>query len=191
MRIIAGEARGRRLLTPSDKATRPPLDRIREAIFTVLEGTFEQGVVLDLFAGTGSFGLEAVSRGARSCVFVEKSRESLALLQRNITSTGFSSRCRVLQGNALRVPDLGTLEPSSLSLVFLDPPFESFQAEESTAGVFSRLGELLQSPALRDSASVLLRHPSRYTGEYPAAARETRRFGMSVVARFVHPCREP
>lgn len=190
MRIIAGEARGRRLLTPSDRATRPPLDRIREAIFSVIEGTFEEGVVLDLFAGTGSFGLEAVSRGARRCVFVEKSRESLDLLRRNIMTTGFSARCRVLQGNALRVPDLTTLDPSSLSLVFLDPPFECFQSEESTAGVFSRVEEILRSPALGETASILLRHPSRYTGEYPVAAQEKRRYGISVVARFVRPCRE-
>src|SRR4029450_4259634 len=97
MRIIGGEAPGRKPAPPKDRATRPLLDRIRESIFSSLEGSFEGRRVLDLFAGTGSFGLEAVSRGARQAVFVENGAAALAVLNRNIETLGFGSRTEVIR----------------------------------------------------------------------------------------------
>jgi 16S rRNA (guanine(966)-N(2))-methyltransferase RsmD len=188
VRIIAGEARGRRLLEPRDSSIRPPLDRIRESVFSMLLGSFEGRTVLDLFAGTGSFGLEAVSRGARSAVFVESSRAGLVLLRKNIESLGFLSRAEVLQGDALRLPDLSSRSPGEIALVFFDPPFKMFRQDQTgeRAGqddrkVLARVAEALSSPALAPDARVVLRIPSSWRGEIAITPKEKRIYGESAV----------
>ena len=123
MRIIAGEAKGKKLAPPSDDSIRPALDRIRESVFATLEGSFENGKVLDLFAGVGSLGLEAISRGARRAVFVDQAKRSLSILKKNIEFLGFTSRCEVIAANALEQPDILALEPESYALIFMDPPY--------------------------------------------------------------------
>lgn len=163
MRIIAGEARGRRILSPRDRSVRPPLDRIRESVFSILGDAVEGGGVLDLFAGTGSFGLEALSRGATRAVFVENARSSLEILQRNLELTGFGPRAEVLRGDALRVPELGCVPRSTFGLVFLDPPFGIFDQEGPTREVVARVVEILRSRALRPGGSVILRCPPSST----------------------------
>jgi 16S rRNA (guanine(966)-N(2))-methyltransferase RsmD len=184
MRIIAGEARGRRLLAPRDKTTRPLLDQTRGSLFATLGGILEGGRVLDLFSGVGSFGLEALSRGARSAVFVEQSRATLEILRRNIESLGFGPRCEVLQGDALRLPDLSREAPAKLALAFLDPPFKMFDHEKDAAAVFDRVDELLRSPGVEPDVIVLLRLPSKYKGHCPLEVDSRREYGESVVLRF-------
>ena len=102
MRIIAGEARGKKLLGPRDDSIRPALDRIRESLFSVLDDAFENGLVLDLFAGVGAFGLEALSRGAREVVFVENAPASLEVLNENIRLLGAEAQSRVVRADALK-----------------------------------------------------------------------------------------
>ena len=188
MRIIAGEARGRRLLEPADRSIRPPLDRIRESVFSILLGAFEDRSVLDLFAGTGSFGLEALSRGARRASFVESSRAGLALLRKNIRSLGFEARSEVIMGDALRVPDLSGTDRSGIALVFLDPPFKMFRDDRTPGGVrddasrvFDRVREALSSPSISSGGIVVLRIPSSWRGEPPVPPRERRKYGESAV----------
>ena len=188
MRIIAGEARGRRLLEPADRSLRPPLDRIRESGFSILLGAFEEHSVLDLFAGTGSFGLEALSRGARRASFVESSRAGLALLRKNIRSLGFEARSEVIMGDALRVPDLSGTDRSGIALVFLDPPFKMFRDDRTPGGVrddasrvFDRVREALSSPSISSGGIVVLRIPSSWRGEPPVPPRERRKYGESAV----------
>src|ERR1044071_7748596 len=102
MRIIAGEFRSRRLITPrDDSTTRPIPDRVKVSLFGLLRGHCEGATVFDGFAGTGAIGLEAVSRGAASCVFVEKDRAAAAMLRQNIDSLGASDRCELFIGDAL------------------------------------------------------------------------------------------
>ena len=88
MRIIAGKAKGRRLIAPDSKGTRPVTDRVREAVFSILGSWVEEASVLDLYAGSGSFGLEALSRGARTATFVENGAKALIALRRNIETVG-------------------------------------------------------------------------------------------------------
>ncbi|HSR14457.1 MAG TPA: RsmD family RNA methyltransferase, partial [Gemmatimonadales bacterium] len=102
-RIIAGEFGGRRLAVPSDRRIRPTADRVREAWMSILGPRLPGARVLDLFAGTGALGLEALSRGAGSVDFVEKQAGALALLARNIAALGVEDRARVIRGDALRV----------------------------------------------------------------------------------------
>lgn len=102
MRIVAGEFRSRRLHTPGDASvTRPYPDRVKVSLFDLLRGQFEGASVLDAFCGVGTLGLEAVSRGASYCVFVERDKGVAALLQRNIQELGVTDRCEVLVGDAL------------------------------------------------------------------------------------------
>ena len=162
MRIIAGEARGRKLLTPRDGSIRPPLDKMRGSIFSVVGDSIERMAVLDLFAGVGSMGLEAVSRGARRAIFVDKSPASLDILRRNIEALGFGPRTEVIQGDALRVPDLAQADFPPLAFVFLDPPFPLFKDAGLTRRLFDRVGEILRSSVLVSGANVFLRVPASY-----------------------------
>ena len=125
MRIVAGEWRGRTLIAPSGTETRPTADRVRQALFDILmhaswagRPLIEGATVLDVFAGTGALGLEALSRGAAKAVFVERSRPALAALRANIAACRAEDRCAVLPIGALTVP-----EGEKADIVFLDPPY--------------------------------------------------------------------
>lgn len=133
MRIIAGTARGRRLASPGSgtSAIRPTSDRAREAVFNILAEEVAGARVLDLFAGTGALGLEALSRGAESAVFVDKSRSAVSLIGKNIQLCGFWEKSIVLQRDLTR--SLSFLQPYShaggFSLIFIDPPYKTLLAE--------------------------------------------------------------
>ena len=125
MRIIAGAWRGKSLAAPPGAGTRPTADRVRQAIFDMLmhaswggAALIEDARVLDAFAGTGAFGLEALSRGAGHAVFIERDRAALAALRANIASCRAEARATVIAGDALRPPRGGPA-----GLVFLDPPY--------------------------------------------------------------------
>ncbi len=126
MRIIAGDARGRRLADvgkgDAGAQLRPTSDRVRESLFNMLSSmdVLEGAEVLDLFAGTGALGLEALSRGAASARFVENGRPALALLDRNIGLVGVEDRAKVLRRDATQ---LGPVQGAPATLVFLDPPY--------------------------------------------------------------------
>jgi 16S rRNA (guanine966-N2)-methyltransferase len=141
VRIIAGEFRGRRLLTPKGRSIRPTSDRVREALFSVIAPHVAGAHVLDLFAGTGALGLEALSRGAAQAVFVDHDTEAIRLIAENIRLCGVEDRVRVLQRPIL--PSLDTLakerpDPERFDLVFLDPPY----GQEQVPVVLERLTEL-------------------------------------------------
>jgi 16S rRNA (guanine966-N2)-methyltransferase len=125
MRIVAGAWRGRKLIAPSGTATRPTADRVRQALFDMLmhapwagPAAVTDALVLDVFAGTGAMGLEALSRGAGQAVFVERARPALAALRANIEACRASDRCEVLPIDGLSVP-----AGERADLVFLDPPY--------------------------------------------------------------------
>lgn len=125
MRIVGGEFRGRPLATPRSQSIRPTTDRTREAVFNVLAHRFAQSLagaqVLDLFAGTGALGLEALSRGAANCLFVEESAEGRGLIRTNVETFGLQGRTKVFRRDATRLGDAGTVPRSGL--VFADPPY--------------------------------------------------------------------
>src|SRR5688572_20146096 len=123
MRIIGGEFRSRRLFTPRDaETTRPIPDRVKESLFGLLRGHCEDAAVFDAYAGTGAIGLEAISRGASRCVFVEKDRDAADLLRKNIETLGVQDRCELVVGDALGPGALARC-PRPVNLVFLDPPY--------------------------------------------------------------------
>lgn len=184
MRIIAGEARGRTFEGPLDRNVRPLLDRIRESLFSRLEESLEGAVVLDLFAGVGSFGLEAISRGVRRAVFVERSPATLAILRRNVERLGFASRAEVIQGNALELPHIHALPRGSIAVAFLDPPFAMLGGGLTMGPVLARTEALRSSEAMAPGAVVLLRCPRDVRRHGPFGADEQREYGASMIYRF-------
>ena len=125
MRIVAGEWRGRKLVAPEGETTRPTSDRTRETLFSMLAsrlGSFEGLRVADLFAGSGALGLEALSRGAANCMFVEQDPTAVRALRGNIANLHAQDRCDV---RAMSVLSLGAARAEPLDLVLLDPPYES------------------------------------------------------------------
>lgn len=150
MRVIAGEFRSRRLKSLPGMRTRPTPDRLREALFSVLAPRIEGCVFLDAYAGCGSVGIEALSRGARRAVFIEQNRAAARVIHENLDSLGVSERATVASG---RVTAL--LERFEASVVFLDPPYE--QERE-----YSKALEILgwTPPAL-----AIVQHASRFALE--------------------------
>ncbi len=118
MRIIAGSARSRRLVAPPGTTTRPMTDRVRESLFSSISAWLPQGIVLDLYAGTGSMGLEALSRGAAAVTFVERDREALSALRTNVETIGLGGR--VIAGDVDRFLERAR-EP--VDVAFVDPPY--------------------------------------------------------------------
>lgn len=126
MRVIAGTARGRRLTAPRGPRTRPTADRVREALFAILSsmsGPLEGRAVLDVFAGTGALGIEAMSRGADCAVFVDSSREAVAVVNLNLAATGFSDRGIVIPRDFNAAFSQLEREGKRFRLIFLDPPY--------------------------------------------------------------------
>jgi pantetheine-phosphate adenylyltransferase/16S rRNA (guanine(966)-N(2))-methyltransferase RsmD len=172
MRIIAGTARGTRL-APVPKNVRPTSDRVRESVFNSL-GQFFDGDVLDLYAGTGALGIEALSRGADRAVFVEKDRRALETIRENVRRAKVEDRAEVVAGGVGRVLDRMLTDGRQFNLIFADPPYRIAATE--VGGVMSRLGALL-APGGR----VVIE-----SGEAPAAGLigkkgVTRRYGGTYV----------
>ena len=119
MRVIAGEFRSRRLKSIPGLATRPTPDRLRETLFDILTRRIEGAVFLDAYAGTGAVGIEALSRGARHCYFLEKNRLALEAIRENVASLGLEARATVVTG-----PVLLMLSRHAADIIFADPPYE-------------------------------------------------------------------
>jgi 16S rRNA (guanine966-N2)-methyltransferase len=139
MRIVGGSHRGRRLVAPPGETVRPTSDRAREALFNILSHgnfaaaglMFAERPVLDAFAGTGAFGLEALSRGAGAAAFIENDRAALAALRRNVAALGEAERAHIVPGDATRPPRAAF----ACALAFLDPPYHSGMAAPALAAL--------------------------------------------------------
>jgi len=136
MRIVAGTFRGARIEAPKGLATRPTSDRVRQALFDVLAHgaprfSFEGARVLDLFAGSGALGLEALSRGARFCLFIDHGAEARAAIRRNVEALGLTGITKIWRRDATGLGEAGTLQP--FDLVFCDPPYGKGLGERALA----------------------------------------------------------
>ncbi len=136
MRVVGGEFRGRSLATPKSQDIRPTSDRLRQTLFDILahahDDKLKGGRVLDLFAGTGALGIEALSRGAAYALFVEDGVEARGLIRQNIETLGLTGRSRVFRRDATALGPAGTVPPADL--VFADPPYEKGLGELALAG---------------------------------------------------------
>ncbi len=167
MRVIAGSARGRRLATVDDSDTRPTLDRVKESVFGILQFDIEGAAVLDLFAGSGALGIEALSRGAASCVFVDRRRECTSVIRENVDKLGFTERARIQTGDYLAALNALEREEARFKLVFLDPPYKSGLGIKAASMLFQK-GMLLEGATIviEDDEAV------QSAAEYSASARK-------------------
>jgi 16S rRNA (guanine(966)-N(2))-methyltransferase RsmD len=156
MRIIAGEFKGRRLQFIKTPGIRPAMDRVKESLFNVLGGLLMDKEVLDLFAGSGSIGLEAISRGASRCVFVDKDRSTIGVLKENIEKLGLSGdRAEVLCLDWKRALKGLREQGNKFDFLFIDPPYKRQDIYENV------LLELLSFDIVREGARAVVEHESR------------------------------
>ncbi|MEG6508725.1 16S rRNA (guanine(966)-N(2))-methyltransferase RsmD [Methyloligella sp. 2.7D] len=138
MRIIAGKFKSHSLQAPKGDATRPTSDRVRQALFNVLEHgigfDFEGARVLDLFAGTGALGLEALSRGAKFCCFIDEASAARAAIRKNVETLGLTGATKIWRRDATRLGPVGTLAP--FDLIFLDPPYGKDLGEKALLSAY-------------------------------------------------------
>jgi 16S rRNA (guanine966-N2)-methyltransferase len=148
MRVVGGRLRGRVLTGPNSQTIRPTADRLRESLFNILMHAYGdpigQARVLDLFAGTGALGIEAISRGAAFALFVDETAEARALIRENVAALGLGGVTRIFRRDATRLGDAHPVEP--FSLVFADPPYERDLAVAALAA--ARDGRWLAPDAL-------------------------------------------
>jgi len=187
VRVIAGTAGGRRLVTPTGLGTRPTSDRVKEALFSALgsmRGGLQDAVVLDLYAGSGSLAVEALSRGAAQAVLVENDAAALQAIRQNLETAGVSDRATIVRADAAKycqAPErFGAVH--AFDLVLLDPPYE-----EPQEGLFQRLVDLRAAGALSPEACVAIERDRRADDPDPPGwlARErVRTYGDTMVRYF-------
>ncbi len=179
MRVIAGAAKGRRLKTPVS-GTRPMTDMMKESLFSALEDV--KGLnVLDLYAGSGSLGLEAISRGAKRAMFVESARDAIVKLEENIEATKFSKKANVHWGDVKSVLDRPATE--RMDLIFVDPPYNMAVSE-----VQSDLEAIVMNGFLGDDGRVVVHRPNRERRLKPLGLSLAwdRSYGQSHIYVFTH-----
>ncbi len=121
MRVITGSAKGKRLKTLEGQDVRPTAERVKEAVFSIIQFDIEGRLFLDLFAGSGQMGIEAISRGAKGAVFIDSRRESVNVIRKNLEDTAFTSKAKVLNTDSLAF--IGREQSEKFDLAFLDPPY--------------------------------------------------------------------
>lgn len=172
-RIIAGTWRGRRLDVPEGRTVRPTSERMREALFNIIGPDIADATLLDLFAGSGAIGLEALSRGAAHVTFVERDRDALNALRSNIAKLGATERCRLMSGDALHV----SYGRDVLDFVYIDPPYASDHLTPC-------LDRLAASGLLGSHSQVIVEHASKWPIAIPRpfTLASKRRYGAGSLA---------
>lgn len=158
MRVITGTARGRRLITLEGTDTRPTTDRVKEALFSIIQFEIEGRRVLDLFAGSGQLGIEALSRGAKSAVFVDSSKKSAEVVRKNLATTGFSESAAVVCGDSIAFLKARN---EKFDIAFLDPPYSTGLLQKALAAL---------TPVMSKSGVIICEAPD--SEELPVSAGE-------------------
>ena len=154
LRIIGGELRGKKLHSIRGRSIRPTADRLRESIFNIISSCIQGAIVLDLYAGTGAFGIEALSRGAETAVFIDNSKAALSVIQDNIRSCAFDNRAIIVKWDVKRnLNCLKSTRSNAFNLVFLDPPYNRGLIKPS-------LINLDDSRSLKKEAVIVVEHSS-------------------------------
>lgn len=184
MRVIAGQAKGKKLLSVPGVRTRPITDRVKEALFAVLGGAVEGAAFLDLFAGTGSVGIEALSRGAEQAVFVERGRQAGRILRRNLQLTGLAGRAKVVQDDVFKFIAREKESEESFDFIYVAPP----QYKGLWVKTLQALDKALEKSALlAEGGQVIVQiHPKEYEplSLKNLALREQRRYGSTLLCFF-------
>jgi 16S rRNA (guanine966-N2)-methyltransferase len=178
LRVISGSLKGRKLLSIPGRSIRPTTDRLRESLFNMLSDKIRGKAVLDLFAGTGALGIEAISRGADFAVFLDKSRQAVALIKKNIRLCGIEGKTEVIQWDVVRNLNCIQSIRYAYDIVFMDPPYHM-------NAVKPVLVNLHQSQCLQTGAWVVLEHSAgKPMTDNPAmfSLWDQRRYGKTLVS---------
>ena len=179
MRVITGTARGRRLLELEGLETRPTTGKVKEGVFSALQFDIEGRRVLDLFAGTGQMGIECLSRGAASAVFVDRRKDAFEVVKKNLALTGLTDRARVVHGDS---QDFIARTSETFDLVFLDPPYASGLLEEILSRITTPGFDILEPYGI-----IVAEHPAEKTLPAlppPYCSLRTYRYGKIAVTLF-------
>ncbi len=179
MRIVAGEFRGRKLHAPRGQDIRPTTDRVKEAVFSMVAPRIPGAAVLDLFAGSGALGLEALSRGADRVVFVDRSPRAIELVKANVALCGVEDRCRVILGAGEQIVKRLAADGERFHLFFLDPPYGKGHVEEA----LSLLGALTHPDGMVIAECHVKDEPPKRCGGWVRI--KERRYGDTLIAVFV------
>ena len=160
LRIIAGSLGGIRLAFPKEVKIRPTADRVREAVFNILAGRADDARVLDLFAGTGAYGLEALSRGAAQCIFVEKHRACVAAIRENLEKTRLAEKATVVPADAFSFVKKELPAAQPFDLIFIDPPYRFSQDSSAGSRMAGLMAGLAAPGVLAPGGVIILEHAS-------------------------------
>lgn len=148
MRIITGAARGKKLQQLEGERVRPTPDRVKEALFNIIQFDLEGRRVLDLFAGSGQLGLEALSRGAQEAVFVDSARDSIAIVEKNVAATGLGDKAKIVNSD---FASFLSRQPQAFDIAFLDPPYRTGLLQQALP---------LVAAAMNPGGTIVCEHPS-------------------------------
>ncbi len=182
VRIIGGELKGRKLVTVPGIQTRPTADRVRESIFNIIGVSVRGALVLDLFAGTGAMGIEALSRGAESVVFADNDKTALRALAKNIKMCSLESRANIIKWNILKNLNIICSFPAAFNLVFVDPPYNKDMIQLT-------LSNLGKSRCLENGARVAIEHSPREPislKDQNFKISDQRRYGKTLVSFLIY-----
>ncbi len=183
MRVIAGTARSLRLSVPKGVRIRPTSDAVRETLFNILGDAVAAGAFLDVYAGSGSVGIEALSRGAPRCVFIDRDRRCVQAISRNLENTGLSGLAAIVRGDARRVTKRVLREHGPFRTVFVDPPYDDPSATEVVVG-------LLAPGALEAEGVLILQRSRRSDAAGLPEPDSARSFGETELLFFSAPSGE-
>ena len=180
MRVISGIAKGLRLTAPTGTRTRPALDQVKEAIFNILFDVSDMRV-LDLFAGSGSIGIEALSRGAREAIFVDEWNKATDVIRKNLLHCHFNDRAMIIKSKVDRAIDRFGRKGEKFDLIFVDPPYQKDLVVPS-------LGKLSTSSIASDDAIIVVEHhPKETIGDIPGLRlTDSRKYGQTLIT-FLRP----
>ncbi len=182
IRVIAGKAGGLKLKTPKGFSTRPTVDRVKESVFNILNPYIEGSTVLDLFSGTGALGIEALSRGADSAVFVDSDKTCCGIIRENLSHTGFNEKGTVYRRKVYgAIRELG-LKQCSFDIIFMDPPYLKNFIQET-------IHLLVKNDIIKDKGIIVVEHHrdepiSETTGDLRITRTQT--YGETNVTFLVH-----
>ncbi|MEA4825696.1 MAG: 16S rRNA (guanine(966)-N(2))-methyltransferase RsmD [Clostridium sp.] len=182
MRIIAGIAKGRNILPPDGMQTRPTLDRVKESIFNIIQNRVPDSVAVDVFAGTGSLGLEAVSRGAKECYLVDKHPSTFKNLKQNVQNLKFEDKCICLNMDSYSaLKDLGR-KKKVFDLIFIDPPYAKEMIPPAV--------EIVTEESLLDKSGLIVTKIDSsediYEGNDQIILIDHRKYGNTTVCFYMH-----
>jgi len=161
MRIISGIYKGINLDTPRDVDIRPALGRMKNSLFNILMGEFEDKKVLDLFAGTGSLGFEALSRGAKNCLFVENNRPCFDSIQKNISKLKLENVARVLFTDAFDIISYAKKNDEKFDYIFIDPPYRYYDEKPFKEKLLKLIDDLAEKNIITKNGMVIVEHRAR------------------------------